>query len=90
MGNWLARPAAIRVDLGPVAGETVEIRRYVVPATHADEFERMLQVHWRALRIYRLVTDERPLVYRSVSNSEMMFVEIFSWLEPSKAQQLIL
>lgn len=73
--------------------------RYRVRAGQESEMERLLALHWPALREAGLVTDEIPIIYRGLPSqkpggepgAERVYVEIFSWKSeeaPSTAHQL--
>lgn len=63
------------------------ICRYKVKPGKAGDMVELLKKHWPALHAAGLTTDDRPLVYRSISSGKASgrhdapdtFVEIFSW-----------
>jgi hypothetical protein len=62
-----------------MANETV-ICTYRVRADGEERFADLLDRHWCTLHELGFVTDERPLVFRSVEDG-LTYVEIFTWVE---------
>jgi hypothetical protein len=68
------------------APETV-ICLYRVAPGHEDQFTRLLERHWPALRALDLVTDEPPQHYRGFEqDGAPLFVEIFQWRSAEAAR----
>jgi len=60
---------------------------YRVPAGREEEFTRLLERHWPALRALDLVTDDPPQHYRGAeSDGGPLFVEIFRWRDEEAAR----
>lgn len=51
---------------------------YWVQPNREEEFEELLSHHWPTLRRLGFVTDDPPMVLRSVDNPPV-YVEIFTW-----------
>lgn len=59
--------------------EEVTFGTYYVRADAADEFEQVLPQSWATLRRLGFVADERPLLFRSVSDP-VRYVELVKWV----------
>jgi hypothetical protein len=67
----------------------VSICRYKVKPGKQQEMEKLLAVHWPALRAAGLVTEERARVYRGLPSkkpggehgAERIYVEVMTWID---------
>jgi len=62
-----------------MVNETV-ICTYRVRPDGEERFAELLNHHWCTLHALGFVTDERPLVFRSIDHG-LTYVEIFTWVE---------
>jgi hypothetical protein len=63
-----------------MANETV-ICTYRVRPDQEDRFIELLGRHWATLHELAFVTDEQPLIFRSLEDGGPTYVEIFTWVE---------
>jgi hypothetical protein len=62
-----------------MAKETV-ICTYRVRDDAEDRFLQLLRRHWQTLHDLGFVTDDEPLVFRTIEDG-LTYVEIFTWVE---------
>ncbi len=67
------------VGVVPVGPATTAVRRYRVADAERAQLERLLAMHWRVLHVAELVTDEPPMIFRSIADDIVEFIEVFSW-----------
>ncbi len=77
IGLYLAR---LLIKRGVTVKNQTVICTYRVRPDREESFQALLADHWSTLHDLGLVTDSKPIIFRSVDNPPT-YVEIFTWVE---------